>query len=67
MANESLQFCSLSHMTTVAKSMMTGAEEGEGSDNDELSVGGETTLHATRMQATIIINIFTTSPDTRFL
>lgn len=53
MTHESLQSCSFSHMTTVAKSMTTGAEEGEGSDNDELSVGGERTLHATRIQTTI--------------
>lgn len=60
MTNESLQSYSLSHMTT-------GAEEGEGSHNDELSLGGETTLHATRIQTTIEkISIFTTSPDTRF-
>jgi hypothetical protein len=54
-------------MTTVAKSMTTGAEEGEVSDNDDLSVGGETILHATRMQATIETNLFTASPDTGFL
>jgi hypothetical protein len=59
MANESLKSCSLIHLTTVAKSTMTGDEEGEGSDSDELSVGGETSLHATRIQAAIEINAFT--------